>query len=198
MTSIDLAEAPRISAPRPIRQMLSDCEKIGKTSVDDTHRIASLLQEMILNYYADVRLQAQQSFRAALAVATVGVLFFGYAVWVGMSSGTARPAYISAGAGALIQVISGINFYLYARAARQFGAFHVCLERTNRFLLANSLCEKLDAPYRDEMRAELTRLVANAPMLTVAILEGADSHPGMPHSRSRKTSGISIPASSDT
>jgi hypothetical protein len=68
-----LADATRISASRPILAMLNDCKKIGETSVDETHKIASLLQEMILNYYADVRLQAQQSFRAALAVATVGI-----------------------------------------------------------------------------------------------------------------------------
>jgi hypothetical protein len=52
-----------------------------------------------------------------------------------MSSDGILQASLGVTAGSLIQVISGINFYLYARAARQFAAFHVCLERTNRFIL---------------------------------------------------------------
>jgi hypothetical protein len=167
-----LAQDPNMAAPLPIRQMLRDCEQIGNTAPDDTHRIGSLLQEMILKYYADVRLQAQQSFIAALVVACFGMLFFIYAIWQGMYSNGMLQASLGVIAGSLIQVISGINFYLYARAARQFGAFHVCLERTNRFILANSMCEKLSPPARDEMRVELTRLVATAPMLTLDVLTG--------------------------
>src|SRR5437762_476244 len=167
-----LAQAPTLAAPLPIRQMLRDCEQIGNTAPDDAHKIGSLLQEMIIKYYADVRFQAQQSFLAALVVACIGMLFFIYAIWRGMSSDGILQASLGVIAGTLIQVISGINFDLYARAARQFGAFHVCLERTNRFILANCMCEKLSPPARDEMRIELARLVATAPMLTLDVLTG--------------------------
>jgi hypothetical protein len=167
------AQGPEKVASLPIRQMLRDCEHIGNTAPDDAHTIGSLLQQMILKYYADVRSQAQQSFRAALVVACVGMLFFIYAIWRAMSSDGMLQASLGIIAGSLIQVISGINFYLYARAARQFGAFHVCLERTNRFILANCMCEKLSPPARDEMRVELARLVATAPMLTFEVLSGA-------------------------
>jgi hypothetical protein len=166
------AQDLKITAPAPIREMLRDCEQIGNTAPDDAHRIGSLLQEMILKYYADVRHQAQQSFIAALVVACIGMLFFIYAIWRGMGSDGILQAGVGVIAGTLIQVISGINFYLYARAARQFGAFHVCLERTNRFILANCMCEKLSPPARDEMRVELARLVATAPMLTLDVLTG--------------------------
>jgi hypothetical protein len=167
-----LAEAPKMAAPLAIRQMLHDCEQIGNAAPDDAQSIGSLLQKMILNYYADVRRQAQQSFLAALVVACIGILFFIYAIWLGMSSDGILQASIGVIAGTLIQVISGINFYLYARASRQFGAFHVCLERTNRFILANCMCEKLSLPARDEMRVELARLVATAPMLTLDMSTG--------------------------
>ena len=175
-----LAESSTIGAPFAIREMLADCKRIGNTLSDDINKIASLLQEMILKYYAEVRLQAQQSFRAALAVASVGILFFVYAVWRGMSSEGGQQANIGVIAGSLIQVISGINFYLYARAARQFSSFHVCLERTNRFLLANTLCEKLSEPARDEIRADLARLVATAPMLTLDAMTGKSRRSSRP------------------
>jgi hypothetical protein len=181
-----LLEAPEPKVPSSIRGMLNDCMLIRKAASDDIQTIATHMQEMILKYYADVRRQAQQSFVAALGVALVGMLFFVFAIWRGMSSDGTQQASLGVIAGTLVQVISGINFYLYARAARQFGAFHVCLERTNRFLLANTMCEKLSAPARDEMRAELTRLVATAPMLTLDLVEGQRRQASTPKKSTRQ------------
>jgi len=122
---------------------------------------------MSLHYYQAVRIQAQRSFQAALAAAAVGTVFFIAAAGLVMNGASDR-ATISLIAGTLIQVISGINFYLYGKAARQFSLFHVCLERMNRFLVANSICANLDqGDKRDELRAELVKIVAEAPMLTV-------------------------------
>ncbi len=165
-------DASQVRTSSRVRDMLQDCEEIAQTAPGDIHRIGSLLQEMILKYYADVRSQAQQSFRAALAAATVGILFFIYAIWLGMSPDGSGQARLGLIAGSLIQFISGINFYLYFRAGRQFASFHVCLERTNRFLLANTICENLSDPARDEMRRELVRVVATAPMLTLDVVTG--------------------------
>jgi len=123
------------------------------------------MQQMSLHYYADVRKQAQQSFRSALAAAVIGALFFLLAAWYGMEKD--EKAWIGIIAGALTQVISAINFYLYGRAARQFATFHICLERTNRYLLANTLCDNLQPPLKDQVRRELIQVVSNAPMLTL-------------------------------
>ena len=155
--------------PVPLQELKNECELLAHTPAGDTQGMASLLSKMALNYYQDVRSQAQQSFYSALAAAGIGSLFFIYAVWAQIKdpAGSSR-INVSLLAGALIEVISGINFYLYFRAARQFAMFHICLERTNRFLLANTLCENLTCTAkRDEMRAELVRVVAEAPMLTL-------------------------------
>lgn len=155
----------------PLEELKKNCEAVASSAPGDTQKIASLLSKMILNYYEDVRKQAQQSFYCALVAAVLGTLFFIYATWLAMEPKSSATANISLIGGALIQVISGINFYMYARASRQFGAFHICLERTNRFLLGNTLCENLNCPTRrDEMRSELIKVVANAPMLTMDII----------------------------
>jgi hypothetical protein len=152
---------------QPIEALRAQCHEIAFTAPDNTHKIASLLSEMILNYYQDVRSQAQQSFWCALGAAIIGTGFFVYAAHQGMNSGL-NEASIGLIAGALIQVISGISFYLYSKTARQFSSFHICLERTNRFLLANTLCENLKNPdKKDSLREELIKIVANAPMLTI-------------------------------
>ncbi len=153
-----------------------DCEEIAHTEPGNTQRMASLLSQMSLSYFQDVRMQAQQSFYSALVAAAVGTSFFIYATWLTMNRERADMAHISLIAGGLTQVISAINFYLYARAARQFSSFHICLERMNRFLLGNTLCENLsDVVKRDKMRGELIRVVAHAPMLMLDAMDGARS-----------------------
>ena len=87
-----------------------------------------------------------------------------------------------------MQVISGINFYLYARAARQFSSFHICLERANRFLLVAMLCRELDAPDRAEMRKKLIQAMLDAPMLTLSEVTGVPDKVPSPPSTVQKQS----------
>jgi hypothetical protein len=54
----------------------------------------------------------------------------------------------------------------YARAAKQFGAFHICLERTHRYLVAFKIAEKINSSNRDKTLEELVCIMANAPMIT--------------------------------
>ena len=170
-----LPKASRI--PPKLRELSEHCDQLAQTDVSDTARIGALLQKMILTYYGDVLKQVQQSFYVALWAAIVGVIIFFIAIL-----GAIRPnpnqtvnlnqTMLGVIAGGLVQVISAINFYLYGRAAHQFGAFHICLERTNRFLLANSLCEKLDRPARDAARSSLIDTMAHASMLTLDVITG--------------------------
>ena len=157
----------RPAAPSAV-DLLAMCDEVAHTQPGDTQKMASLLQKMILRYYEDVLLQAKQSFRSALGAAILGTLFFGLAVWM-KDDGMVNAGLV---AGAIVSVISGVNFWLYGKAARQFSVFHVCLERTNRFMLANTMCESMESTTRDQLRAELVRIVASAPMLTADMISG--------------------------
>jgi hypothetical protein len=79
--------------------------------------------------------------------------------------------------GVLIEFIAAIAFWLYARAARQFGAFHICLERTHRYLIAYKIADGMkehkDATFRD-----LVCIMANASTITRADIEAVGSHEG--------------------
>ena len=60
------------------------------------------------------------------------------------------------------------NPTLPSGARLRLDAFRICLERANRFLIANSICENLkNENLRDESRAELIKVMATAPMLTL-------------------------------
>jgi len=150
-------------------ELNATCDKLADAEVSDTNGIAALLLKMSLRYYADVLRQAQQSFFLALGAAAVGLAFFLYAAWSAMHGGPAKIGIIT---GALVEAISAIGFYLYGRAASQFGSFHICLERMNRFLIANSVCESMEPQKRDEARSALVDVMAHAPLLTFDIMSG--------------------------
>jgi hypothetical protein len=70
---------------------------------------------------------------------------------------------VSAISGAVVEVISGINFVLYGKASTQLLGFHERLEQTQRFLLANSVCEGIEQEdARVRARADLVATIASA------------------------------------
>jgi hypothetical protein len=115
------------------------------------------------NYYRSVLRQARQSFIAAVIAAGAGLAFFAAAVIVSLSTNALDAAIISALGGIIVELISGLNFWLYSHAASQLDAFHLRLERTQHFLLANSVCESLSAGDRDRVRALLVQQIVAAP-----------------------------------
>jgi hypothetical protein len=66
--------------------------------------------------------------------------------------------------GLIIQVFAGVAFYLYQRASDQFAAFHVCLERTHRYLLAYKIAQEVETQ-KEQTLHDLVCIMANAPMI---------------------------------
>ena len=125
---------------------------------------------MIVAYYQDVRWQALLAFFAALILEIIDVAFFFYSAYTAMSKEIAT-AVLSTVSGLLIEIMTAVVFYLYAQSAKQFAGFHVCLERTNRFLLANAMVENLPDDQKTAQRERVITTILNAPMLTVGMLE---------------------------
>ncbi len=153
-----------------VRSLTEYCDQIAITAPDNVQETARLMQKMIVSYYQDVRRQALLAFFAAFVLEVVAVAFFVYAAYMTMG-GTIQTAALSAISGFLIQLMTAVVFYLYSQSARQFAGFHICLERTNRYLLANALVEHLPDAERATKRAELISVVLNAPTLTLSMIE---------------------------
>lgn len=128
-------------------------------------------QISLLSRFYDLSLdQAGRSFRWALIASVVGLLFFMAAILFQLTGDdNSQLPMISLIGGALIEFIAGINFYLYGKTLSQLTLFQGRLEVTQRFLLANSLCESLGDEYRDETRAGLiAQLASNDPYKKLA------------------------------
>jgi hypothetical protein len=182
---------------------MAHCTAVG-VAVDQpgVGNTAATVQRLIMRYYNNVRSQATESFTSAKRVALFGfvllVLTIAYVVVIdfmshlnlswfvppqkeGMNVGAI--GLISAG---VVEAIAGMQFVLYSRAARQFGAFHICLERTHRYLLAYKMAEQIKED-RDHTLQKIVCIMANAPMITRADIEGVGSGALLPNLRQTET-----------
>lgn len=160
---------------------LKVCNELKEALAGDIGDIVSKHEEMILHYYHDVQVQAKQSFNSAKTISKIGfgvliatltytLIFDALARFKVTNSILSLEDALTVGgigvvSGLLIEFIAGVNFWLYGRAAKQFNAFHICLERTHRYLIAYKIGEKM-RNNRDEILGELVCIMANAPMIT--------------------------------
>jgi len=162
------AEAERICAEVGVAL---DAGKLGD--------IVAKHEQLIRNYYVDVQDQARRSFDAAIFAAEIGFwVLIGTLVCAliidvlslyyknpAMTKVSLTVGGVGLVSGFLIEFIAGVAFWIYAQGAKQFSAFHICLERTHRYLLAYKMVEKLESK-RDDTLRDLICIMAKAPMIT--------------------------------
>lgn len=143
--------------------MSGEIENVAKADPGNIQEVAASQLALSNSYYQSVLSQARLSFLAAIVSAAVGLVFFIFSLIFAMVSHSSDAAYISALAGGIVEVISGLNFWLFGRTASQLDAFHVRLEKTQRYLLANSVSTGLPEEARTQVVTELVRSMAQHP-----------------------------------
>lgn len=142
-------------------------ERLSKVAPGDVQGIAASQIQLLSSYYSLVFEQARQSFRWALIAAGLGLAFFLASLGLLIARQPQNLAVVSLISGALIEVISGINFYLYNKASSQLADFHHRLDLTQRILLANSICERLEGDFKQQARLNLVNAIAGATAVSV-------------------------------
>jgi hypothetical protein len=135
-------------------------EELSQAQPGDVQKIAASEIGLLRDYYQDALVHVKRSFIWALVAAVIGLFFFIGAIIFLLATQNRDVAIISVISGAIVEVISGVNFYLYGKTAEQIKYFHRPLEQTQRFLLANSVCESLDGEIKQKTRAQLVATIA--------------------------------------
>jgi|SRR5215208_1625632 hypothetical protein len=135
--------------------------QLARTEPQNVLEVAAAQTDLLGSYYRTVLAQARVSFRWAQVLTVIGVLFFLGALTFLMIRQVQPVAWVSAISGALVEVMASVVLVLYGRTTKQLAAFHLRLEQTQRFLLANSICEFLDGETRQETRSWLVRTIAD-------------------------------------
>ena len=134
--------------------------RLAEAEPGDILKVAASQIALLASYYKAVLDQAKMSFRWALVAAGIGLMFFLGAVLFLLTRESEAIATVGVISGALVEVIAGINFYLYNKTTDQLADFHYRLEQTQRYLLANSICEALQGDTKQEARASLIQTIA--------------------------------------
>jgi hypothetical protein len=130
----------------------------------DVQAIAASQLKLLAAFYEVALHQAKQSFRWAIIGSIVGLAFFVVAIALVLGADNPDAALVSAVSGGIVEVIAGINFTLYGKTTSQLLSLHGRLEQTQRFLLADSICEALpEGDARSAARTELIRTIAGHP-----------------------------------
>lgn len=146
-----------VQAAEPVINQLSavDPKNVGEMTASQI--------KLLLEYYDLSLTQATKSFFWAVVASLIGLLFFlgAIAALLFKGSGGTELAIFSTIGGVITQFIAGVNFTLYGKTLNQLNHYQSRLERTQRFLLANSLCENLDGKLKDFTRARLIASMAD-------------------------------------
>lgn len=135
-------------------------DRLSNIQTDDVRGTAASQIELLSRFYDLSLSQAQRSFRWALISGVVGFVFLLGAI-VSIWTDNKDFTMVTLASGVMIEFISTINFYLYNKTITQLTLFQGRLEITQRFLLANSLCESLGDELRDSTRAALINQLAS-------------------------------------
>lgn len=132
----------------------------GLSKAKTVQEIAASQIDLLSNYYNTVLAQSQRSFLFAWIAAGFGLLFFMGSVGFMLYKQDNILSTISLLSGALIEVISGINFYLYNKSIAQMADFHTRLDSTQRFLIADGMCDGLEGTCKQDTRSGLIKTIA--------------------------------------
>jgi Cyanobacterial TRADD-N associated 2-Transmembrane domain len=124
--------------------------------------VAASQVEISEMYYQNVLQHARRLFRWALIAAGTGLIFFLAAVALLVWHQPVNGALISLTSGGVMEALAALNFCLYGRVFNQFREFHERLDRTQQYLLANSICENLKGDVKQATQIELMRAMMHS------------------------------------
>lgn len=161
-----MAEKNSTSEPRNVRFVensfiIPSLDKLSKADPKNVQLIVASQIELMTVYHNVVLDQAKRSFKLALTASGIGLLFFIASVSFIIYRLPDIAATISLISGALLELISGVIFYLYSKTSDQLANFQSRLDTTQRFLLANSICEGLQGESKQKARSDLVATIAN-------------------------------------
>lgn len=109
-------------------------------------------------YYAITRQQASNAFTSALVACFLGFLIFAAGLLViYLSPDKSSIIPYSTIAGVIVEVISGLFFWLYSRALKQINIFHEQLDESQQFLTAIQVTANVSREKRDEIYENIIR-----------------------------------------
>jgi hypothetical protein len=133
-----------------IKEEVSRVVSIIDTGDTDVLKLMIKNVAELREYYVINKQQARNSFSAALFISVLGFILFAAGVIISYYSTLPNIIQYSTIGGAVVEIIAGLFFWLYSKAITQINLFHTSLLKTEKFLTAIQLVDKISPENRDK------------------------------------------------
>lgn len=130
----------------------------------DNDILALMLKNVseLREYYVISKRQANRTFTSTLIVCFAGFIIFIAGIVVNYMTQQNIIVYTTI-AGSVVEIISGLFFWLYSKSMTQFNFYHERLGSTEKYLTAIQLVEKLSPEKRDAVYEDIIKIILDTP-----------------------------------
>ena len=123
---------------------------INYIKAEDPNIIDLMLKNVteLREYYVISKRQAVRAFSATLIACVLGFVIYILGIIVSIDSSNGGMIY-STIAGSVVEIIAGLFFWLYSRTTQQLSIYHERLGKTEKYLSAIQLIEKITDSNKD-------------------------------------------------
>jgi len=106
-------------------------------------------------FYVICKQQIRKSFSAAMFSCFAGFMLFVLAVVLFLLGGNNSASFMAGLSGAIVEIVSGLYFWMYKETSKQLGKYHKRLEATEKYLIALQIIEMIPEENRSEHYGKL-------------------------------------------
>lgn len=131
---------------KEISETVKNLDVLAEKSKEENHDIRTLMFENskeLKEFYVICKQQIRKSFSAAMFSCFFGFVLFILAVIIFLLGGNNSASLTAGLSGAIVEIVSGLYFWMYRETSKQLGKYHKRLEATEKYLIALQIIEML-------------------------------------------------------
>jgi len=141
------------------KEIRQEVTKTLKELKEDPQDVLTMMHRNVAElkgYYTINKQQARSAFSSAIFICFLGFTIFAVGVVITYLSPFRKSVIpYSTLAGAIVEVISGLFFWLYSQSVKQINVFHDRLIETQRYLAAIQIVRNMSKSNRDKVYANI-------------------------------------------
>lgn len=143
---------------KEVSEAIKDLDILVEKSKEENQDIRTLMFENLRElrgFYVICKQQIRKSFSAAMFSCFAGFVLFVLAVIIFLLGGNNSASLMAGLSGAIVEIVSGLYFWMYRETSKQLGKYHKRLEATEKYLIALQIIEMLPEENRNEQYGKL-------------------------------------------
>ena len=143
---------------KEVSEAIKDLDILTEKSKEESQDIRTLMFENLKElkeFYVICKQQIRKSFSAAMFSCFAGFMLFVLAVITFLLGGNNSASFMAGLSGAIVEIVSGLYFWMYKETSKQLGKYHKRLEATEKYLIALQIIEMLPEENRSEQYGKL-------------------------------------------